>query len=601
MNDSGELPDEIQRQNIFPEPELPASSEILSKGRELARSWTIGPSAFLTANQCACESEYKRKAIASRRIMQHAHVGFRDKAKSLRALSEIYERTISRGVTVDRYGICLDWSMGFPRSIRGRKMQGTGLILDGIEDFAAIAGAAPVAPHFGDFVLGFPAALENTQGALSAGATTIGNLGQYFTFRLPNWADEIETTRSTLTAIALMAAQPVDVLVHSNLDDGFAAVFTDLSCALGAAMIEKYLIEDLIGGKVTHCYGHHYSTPVLRSAFQKALSIVNAEPGSMIFGNTVSYVGNEAENYASLSAYLLVDIGAQMLTPSGHAINAVPVTENMRIPDIGEIVDAQLFAHRLVEKSKDFNNIVNPDQVDDMAKTLIFGAKEFKYNVLQGFENGGIDTSDPVEMFLAIRRIGGKNLESLFGPGKLEKQSSRREPVVMSDTIQGIDNAVEDNYRNLQQYGAEKLQGNSLHIIVATTDVHEHGKMLLEGVLKKLGIGIIDGGVSVDPGVLARVAESTSADAIALSTYCGVALTYFGQLQDELTEKGLSIPVLIGGQLNEIPAKSDSSLPVNVEPELTRKGAIVCNTIHDAMPLLIELARNKDAQPEMRK
>jgi hypothetical protein len=125
--------------------------------------------------------------------------------------------------------------------------------------------------------------------------------------------------------------------------------------------------------------------------------------------------------------------------------------------------------------------------------------------------------------------------------------------------------------------------------------------MLLEGVLKKLGIGIIDGGVSVDPGVLARVAEYTSADAIALSTYCGVALTYYGQLQDELTEKGLSIPVLIGGQLNEIPAKSDSSLPVNVEPELTRKGAIVCNTIHDAMPLLIELARNKDAQPEMRK
>ena len=36
------------------------------------------------------------------------------------------------------------------------------MILGGPEDFAALTGAAPVAPHFGDFVLGFPAAIENT-------------------------------------------------------------------------------------------------------------------------------------------------------------------------------------------------------------------------------------------------------------------------------------------------------------------------------------------------------------------------------------------------------------------------------------------------------
>ncbi len=131
--------------------------------------------------------------------------------------------------------------------IRSEQLRGTGLILDSVEEFVDIANSAPVASHFGDFVLGFPAALENTQFALSAGSTVIGNLGQYFTFRLPGWLNDIETTRSTLTAIALMAAQPVDVLVHSNLDDGFAAVFNDLSCALGAAIVEKYLIEELMG------------------------------------------------------------------------------------------------------------------------------------------------------------------------------------------------------------------------------------------------------------------------------------------------------------------------------------------------------------------
>ena len=146
----------------------------------------------------------------------------------------------------------------------------------------------------------------------------------------------------------------------------------------------------------------------------------------------------------------------------------------------------------------------------------------------------------------------------------------------------------------LKDYGAEKLDGNSLRIVVATTDVHEHSKMLLEGVFKNLGISIIDGGVSVDPADLARVAETHDADGIALSTYNGVALTYYGQLRDELTELGLSLPVMIGGQLNQIPEESDSSLPLDVGPELEEQGAVVCRSVEDAMPCLIELTETRE-------
>ena len=42
----------------------------------------------------------------------------------------------------------------------------------------------------------------------------------------------------------------------------------------------------------------------------------------------------------------LTDIMAQRLCPTGHGINPVPVTENQRIPDISEIVDAQLYLGR---------------------------------------------------------------------------------------------------------------------------------------------------------------------------------------------------------------------------------------------------------------
>ena len=103
-------------------------------------------------------------------------------------------------------------------------------MLDGPEDFARITGAAPAAAHFGDFMMGLPGAVENTKAALAAGATAIGNLGQYFTFRLPYWDDDVATTEATLVALGLVAAQDAEILVHSNLDDGFAGLFADASC-----------------------------------------------------------------------------------------------------------------------------------------------------------------------------------------------------------------------------------------------------------------------------------------------------------------------------------------------------------------------------------
>ena len=583
----------LQRALIFPEAELPDAAEILSTGRRQAPDWPVVQGSFLRQHQCACEADYKRHQMRHGRVMQHAHMGFRDQDKSIRAFAQIYEETAKHGVTVDRIGVCLDWSMGFPRAIRNQQLRGTGLLLNETDDFVKLTEAAPLAPHFGDFVLGFPAALENTQSALAAGATVIGNLGQYFTFRLPNWHDDIAITESTLTALALMAAQPVDVLAHSNLDDGFAAVFTDLASAIGAALVERYIVEELIGGKITHCFGHHYTTPATRLAFYYALHQVSPAPGSMIYGNTVSYTGGAAQNYASLSAYLLVDLIGQTDQPSGHAVNPVPVTENQRIPDIDEIIQAQLFAARLADSRQPYTDLIDRSESQRIAARLLAGGEIFKRNLLTDFARAGIDTGNPFEMLLAIRRIGGETLEQWYAPGRLEQQRNRRTAWVLSDTVRHIDALVEQQVAHLQAYGAADIAGSGLKIITATTDVHKHSKMMLEQIFHRLGIQPIDGGVSVDPDELARRAERCAADAIALTTYNGVALTYFCQLRDVLQEIGLTIPVLIGGQLNQIAEDNTASLPQNVIPELRSNGAIVCEQVHDIMPTLLTLAAER--------
>ncbi|NNF77922.1 MAG: hypothetical protein HKN05_07815, partial [Rhizobiales bacterium] len=374
----------IDRKEIFPEPELPKGSDLLSEGRSLARDWGVEKNAFTAHYDVASEHEYKRRCMAEGRVMQHAQVGFRDVERTCEAYRTVWQECAARDVVIDRIGVCLDWSMAVPRDQRAKATRGTGMILSDPETCARLAAQAPVAPHFGDFVLGFPAAIENTQLVLAAGSTAIGNFGQYFTFRVPRWDDDIETTRATLVAMGLIAAQPVPILVHSNIDDGFAAQFTDLTSSLGMMEIERQIVEDLIGANMSHCFGHHFSDPLTRLAFQRASARMTDTPGTMIYGNTTSYRGTVAENYASLARYLNVDAIGQSLKPTGHAVNAVPVTENERIPDISEIVDAQLFSGRLIQLRDTLLPLIELDQADQIVEVMVDGAMQFKNNVMAG-------------------------------------------------------------------------------------------------------------------------------------------------------------------------------------------------------------------------
>lgn len=584
----------LTRRAIFPEDDLPNGRALLRDGRALARSWTVGHSPFLATMGVASETEYKLARMADRAVMQHAQIGYRDRGKSQRAYAQIWETCDRHGTRVDRYGLCLDWSMAVPRAQRSKAVRGTGMILPDVEDFVALTAEAPVAPHFGDFVLGFPAALENTQAALAAGSTSIGNLGQYFTFRIPGWDDDVEATRATVEAIGLIAAQPVPVIVHSNLDDGFAAQFTDLASSLGMIILEREIITGLAGAPMGHCFGHHFSDPVTRFAFQKAMSLIDAAPGTVIYGNTTSYRGTAAQNHASLASYLLVDALGQQLHPTGHAINPVPVTENERIPEIEEVVEAQLFAGRLCEHARLYQPLIDFEEIDKIAAILVEGGQRFARNVRTGLEQAGIDTGDIFEMLLAIRRIGARRLERDFGVGEPAARTSLRAPLVAATILEEIHEMAEAGLAKSTPTERQSLAGAGEIILVATSDVHEHGKMVLEEMLDRLGVESADGGVSTDPERLAEMALEIRPTAIAISTYNGVALDYYSKLRAALEQKGMAIPVLIGGRLNQIPEGSNSSLPVDVGDELQAAGAIVCREASDLVGALLRMRRAPD-------
>lgn len=562
------------------DPRMKPGADLIAAGRSMARDWQVGSNIFLKETGMPSEAAWKRRAAAEKRIMQHAHIGFRDVNRTIEAIRTVHGDCAKAGVTVDRFGITLDWSMGYPDAMRAKASRGTGIVLSGPEDFARITNAAPAAAHFGDFMLGLPGAVENTRAALSAGCTAVGNLGQYFTFRLPYWDDDVATTEATVTALGLIAAQDAEVLVHSNLDDGFAGLFVDMACALGMVVIEKYIVNALIGAKISHCYGHHFSDPLSRTAFHAALVRVNDAPGTMIFGNTVAYQSTSAGNYASLASYLTADILALGRWPSGHAVNPVPVTENQRIPDVDEIIDAQTFAHRLCLHAPYYDTVFDWTRIEAMAEVLVEGGTRFAAALLQGLADRGVATDDPAALMLAIRRMGPKRMEALFGPGPLGTRG--RKPVIHAEW------ARELNEKASRWVAAQTPLAviRPLTVCIGTTDVHEHGKYLVEQALEGLGLAVADAGVAVDPETLVAHAARCGADAIAISTYNGVALSYAASVVKAMAARGLSIPVLIGGRLNEIPKESNSGLPVDVSGEIAALGCRPCSDL-DAMLLAL--------------
>jgi methylmalonyl-CoA mutase cobalamin-binding domain/chain len=345
---------------------------------------------------------------------------------------------------------------------------------------------------------------------------------------------------------------------------------------------------------VTHCYGHTFSDPLTRMAFQRALAEANPNPGSMVYGNTVSYRDEESVSYAGLASYLMVDIVGQRTRPTGHAVNPVPVTETKRIPDIDEIVDAQLFANRLIERSQGWMAMFDLAEAERIGGEIVAGGRQFRQGVRDGLANIGVDLGNPFEFLLALRRIGPKRLEEWWGPGAEERERPRgRRPLVPSTTLVELETQGRAIAEGMEPRQRQALREAGLKACVATSDVHEYGKILLESALKPIGVDVVDAGINADPAAVVAAAKQGEADCIAVSTFNGFALEYVTMLRKEMRLAGLDIPVFVGGRLNQVPDGSNTSLPVDVGAELAERGAVVCRRIEDMLDGLGRLTVQK--------
>ena len=550
---------------------LPNINTILKDIKPTAQQISIGRTAAFDRWGVSSEAEFKQQSIKDGNITYHAHIGMGNWKLTMDSLEYIWNAGLEENIEIHRAGLCLDRRMALPEGQRNNAAAETGPMLEDNSAWKKIGKDTPIQPHMGDFMIGFPSSFTNTVHALRAGVTTIGNLSQFFSHEAPSWKKPIVTAVETTKAIALLSEfRSSGVMLHSYLEDGYGALFFDCTTIAGWAFMEHYIVEELLGAKLSHCIGGLTSDPIKRAGWVFALNKIhhNNSIGSMFYGDTISFTRNFDHNRAMISEYMLWDIMAQLECPTGHAVLPLPVTEAIRAPSAEEILEAQIMGHRVEASARRLFPHMDFSDSHIFADKMVSSGRKVFNNALTGLAAAGVNTRDPLEMLFILKGLGPALFEEYFGVGMPNISEARgRKVIVPTDIFEQSIASYKDNLISFQHPDlVKKLDGKK--ILLASADVHEHAIIVLNWLLAHSNAKISYLGAEASPEEIAK--NSHEMDAILVSTHNGMALEYGRQLKTALAKLSLNIPIIFGGVLNQKIA--DEEIPVDVTAELKSIG-----------------------------
>jgi len=550
-----------------------AGAQLIAEGRQAApRQAPL--TAFLRAHRASSEAEYKRRCRDEGRVMYHMHVGLSTWQATEAALADVHAGLTEHGHSVDRFGLALDRAMGVVESQRDLTLKETGPRI-GPHDWQRLGEAAPIQPHLGDYMIGFPAGFENTLQALGAGVTTIGNVGQYTAYDLLGGSDEILVTEQTVRALAAIGAlRQRGALAHSNLEDGSATQASHFGSYVGWAALELYVVEQLIGARLAHCYGNTIQDPQHRAIVHFALDELRNRDsiGSMVYGNTVDHrPGDRQRNIDAVTRKLTCDIAVQLRRPTGHAVNPVPLTEAERIPTAAEIVEVHLLAREIERDVRGSAALFDWARLERLGADTAAYARAFRDRALSLLAEDGIDVGDAAQVLLALRRVSMNELE-------------RRVNIPAAPDIAALEPWKASNLRSL----ADRLRGaaprlDGVRVVLAVLEVHDLVRDVLARVLPTAGAEVILLGSDAQIEAVAAAAIEEDADAIVIGVYNGNALALGRRLADSARAGGWQGTIFMGGILNQ---DTGASVPIDARPELTSLGVRCVDSADELLRLL---------------
>ena len=573
--------------------DLPDGREAVAEGREMAKGVERARSLCCEKQGVGSEREWRERARQEGTPCTCMNIGLATWPDTREALGLIYEDALSRGVRPpDRFNLIAERRMGLPKDKRADAPQETGPVMMTEQDWWELAHTVPIQPEAADNTIGGPGSIENAVDALQAGITTIGVLSQY-SWRWPYWDDDVGQTMVVLKAAGLLAAfKDEGVVFDSYLEDGYPGVFHDYANYIGWAMVERYISEELIGAAYSPSWGGLTQNPVVKSAVTLALHAVNpdAVPLSYVQGDTIGNTVDFDANMAVLNTDLLFTKMVDSRYRLGAAPIAVPVTEIERIPTWQEVATVQTISRRMEDYVPMVEPVVDWAKIEAMRDELVRGGRAFFESALAGLGSAGIDTRDPAQLLLVLKRLGSTRCEELFGAGEPDPEFPRgRRPVLETDLVKSTMEERERLLVELRKRGEEEAV-RGMKVLVTSTDVHEFAEFLLTSTLAAAGTDVIDFGINRDPEDIVKAVIETDADAVVITTHNGVARSFGQRLMEELRKAGSGdLPVFMGGVLNE--DVDGSEIPIDVSADLNAGGIETPGTIDRLVDTLIERRR----------
>jgi methylmalonyl-CoA mutase cobalamin-binding subunit len=560
------------------------------RGYAIADTLTTGWARYCRERNVRSERHYKEACAGEDEITYYINLGLKSWPETRAALEEIQAACLERDLRVDRVSLTADRRMGLPPGARRAALEETGIMFWTPQDWHGAAADLDIEPILNDHAVGSPASVENACAAIEAGFGYVGNLSQQ-AYRYPGWSSDTDQMIATVVAMGVIAGKKSDgVVLDSYIDDGFCASFHDAATSLGWCMLHRYIADDLVGVAYAPSYGSTFADPMLKQAFGLALDRINSSrvPPSLVHGDTNSLEASFSldRNAAIITSDIYFTIACQLAHPTGAAVHPTPLTEPHRIPTVEDIIQSLEIGREAERRARTTRQLIDWRPVYAMRDEIVAGGERVYRNMMDGLSVLGVDTSDPLALLVATKRLGADEIERAFGAGEPNPGYPRgRLPVVPTDTLRRATanrHRVIDALRELTP--PPRVAG--LRVVAASGDIHEYGLYVLTGVLESLGCDVIDLGTSVDNGAIAAAAAETAAHAIALSTYNGLAASLTGDLMGELSRRGLQPRVYIGGRLTE---DLDGVKNVDVTRHIAALGAVPCASVAD---MVIDLSRS---------
>ncbi len=567
--------------------DLPKGKQILEKGRKTGNGFEMGVSTFQSERGCDLHG-WRHQNTAAGNVLFVAQMGLATVKEQVEAMKELYARCKERGTDVGVMIVTSNWVNGLPQGdLRSKAPKGTSFILDGAEDFQKIAQACPIMPLFADNMVGTPNSVSNAINALKAGAPGLGTMSQ-FTWNYPYWHDDVGQVTATVEALGVLASKREQGAgIGSYMGDGTSAGFIDHASEVGYCLLEQYVVEKLCGARYMTGLGgliaHIPSKMATWLASHEALRAA-AGPDDIVMvhveGNTLEVSEDAQSNYGLVLADFLPYAILERKHKTGAFYSAKPVMEAVRVPNVTEIADVVLACAAGLRKVPEFEEakIFNESAINKLKRILVVNGRKFYRNILKGLPELGVDINDPLQLLLAVRRLGGAKLEQMYHPGERDPRKYRGiVPFAPTDLImmqQMITDFTVDAIRN-EKLG-DAISGKK--IVAGSTDTHEFGLYVLEGVLNAFGASVVHAGVDQDAEQILDVAYKEGTPYIAVSTHNGQCLEWGTNLVEESRRRRQPVTVFMGGVLITIVV--GVSEPIDVTDQLSALGIKTCEDIN---------------------